>query len=134
MVIHKFTIWAVGLFFLISLNGLSTVMCYGADGHMQIETAFHSHCECPKDEISGAGNETGSYLNQSHDHCQDIPANLVTTITKARNRLGINPGDFCMVCHCEPHNYSLFSRGYLFSQNPPLQSHFSSLCTIILLV
>jgi len=73
MIKQTTTILLMSMIFFCSISGLSTVTCYGADGHIAVEPANHNHCDCPKtDETSR--DKAGIGLSGGHEHCTDSTA------------------------------------------------------------
>jgi hypothetical protein len=129
----ELTIWLVGLLSVGPIGGLSTVICYGADGNIGIELYFHNHCRCPEGDTTETAEEISIFTSQSHNHCLDIPINPTAVITKTRNNSLIYTANFGSVCQYGI-QYNSSAYEYSFSQTPIFESYFSPLRTIILLV
>ena len=64
---------------LIGSSGYGTVLCYGSDGHVEFESAFHEQC---KDHVQSQSTDPGQHSSEAeheHDkhchsgHCVDVP-------------------------------------------------------------
>jgi len=74
MIKQKVTILLMGLMLYSPVSGLFTVICHGSDGHVAIEPAVHSHCECQETDIAVNKDSTSGVtfgLAINHDHCRD---------------------------------------------------------------
>ena len=84
MMRQKLTIVLLGLMWILSTRGFSTVTCYGADGHIAVEAIGHNHCQCP--ESGETGNDSVSIrASFDHDHCTDtmVPSNVFAPNSKS---------------------------------------------------
>jgi hypothetical protein len=84
MIKKAIPIWLIGLIIWGSTSGLFTVICHGADGHIGLEPATHSHCDCPETDKTSS-HESGVGLSNAHDHCTDSTATstILTPIRKS---------------------------------------------------
>ena len=78
----------IGLMFICSISGYSTVICHGSDGHVSIEYVNHNHCECSDEhesssEIQDTHPQIPDHLSFNHVHCNDIPIALNLYLTKS---------------------------------------------------
>jgi hypothetical protein len=115
-----------------------TVLCFGADGHIELESAFHERCEAPVHYETSGQNKL---LYEAHHHaegkhcepCIDIPISIgltkVTDIPKQSNPAFLVPVAGVIVAADEPN-----PSAYNFSSNSFFTtSYFTPLSTIILL-
>lgn len=123
----------IGMIFWSLMSGHSTVICYGADGHIAVEPAVHNHCSgLETDTISLEQGEL--YVSESHGHCTDSAA--ISNILGPIRKNGDFAQDISVLSSCihtaiTTHTPSIF-REYAISD-----LHFSSfhtpLQTIVLL-
>ncbi len=115
-----------------------TVLCFGADGHIELESAFHERCEAPVHYETSGQNK---FLYEAHHHaegkhcepCVDIPISIglakVTDIPKQSNPAFLAPAACVIVAADEP-NLSVCN---FISYTLGDTSYFTPLSTIILL-
>ncbi len=136
MLNQKITILLLWLMYFSSVNGFSTVICRGADGHIAVEPAAHNHCECPRDGKADEQNVFGAVVEAcvGHNSCTDtlpnsnyvvpvrqtikVPTHKVLTAIPFLKSISI-------------HTTSFF--GYLVAQRNELSSFFMPLQTVIIL-
>ncbi|MHC4926692.1 MAG: hypothetical protein ACYTER_05065 [Planctomycetota bacterium] len=117
-------------FILIALlvcNGYGNVVCFGSDGHIAIEPAFHDHCATSHDHGHGHHHhsdtahrdETESCLDVSCSPCTDMlittdlePARLQTSTQSEVAHSGIDLktvadsyNHHCYECNVDPFSY-----------------------------
>ena len=70
------------------ISGSFTVICYGSDGHIAIETILHGHCDCPESDENGRQRDSNGSLilfSSDHSHCKDILAASSVVISVRKN-------------------------------------------------
>ena len=88
MLKQKITIWLIGLMCSSIVNGYSTVLCHGPDGHIAIKSAVHNHCRCPDPDHNNKQNkvpERPFALSVGHGHCKDTMATQNALLPERNN-------------------------------------------------
>ena len=119
------------------VNGLSMVICHGANGHIAVEPVWHNHCGCPESGETGHqenSHESGINLSNAHSHCKDI---LVTSGLTVSVRKNIKPQLAKVLVQSlyqkSISNHMTSSFRYPLLWNTELSSFFTPLRTIVLL-
>ncbi len=115
-----------------------TVLCFGADGHVEIEPAFHNHCDHPVHSDASDQNEHSDEVgHEKGKHCEpcvDIPISIglakISSTPKQSNPTSLVPVAN-LVSDTYKINCSLFD---LISNTSVDTSYFTHLRTVILLV
>jgi hypothetical protein len=129
----------VALIYLVVIGNLTqgTVLCFGADGHVELEPAFHEHCDHPvhshasdqKQHSHEAGHEKGKHC----EPCVDIPISFglakISPVTKQLNPTFFVPATNVIVLtdNLDFSAYNLISNTFVDT------SYFTPLRTVILL-
>ena len=70
-----------------AFSPVTSVTCYGEDGHVAIEPVFHGCCCAdetdhhdflPEEKPSDPGSD-------SHEHCQDVPITVITRVDSSKD-------------------------------------------------
>jgi hypothetical protein len=114
------------------------VLCFGADGHVEIESAFHECCEDP--DYSSAPDQNGLSYKAGHETCKhcgpcvDIPiSNDMMQISNTPQKIITKypvPATY-MLIDIEEHSSSVYN---LASNSFTDTSYFRPLRTVILVV
>jgi len=114
-----------------------TVLCFGADGHVELEPAFHNHCDHPFH--SDASDQNQHFHEADHEkskHCKpcvDIPISIglakISHPPKQSNPTSPVPA-VNVIADTDKINYSAFD---LISNTSVDISYFTPLRTVILL-
>ena len=85
---RKITFLLIGLILISSLSGYNTVICYGSDGHICVESVNHSHCDSIDENehtlnINDIHSKFSDYLSISHSHCNDTLIKQYFYLTKS---------------------------------------------------
>lgn len=134
---RKYVVFLISLSIVGNLAHLK-VLCFGADGHVEIESAFHEICENP--DHCSASNQ--NILSSKEDHeicphcgpCVDMPiSNDLADISNTQKKLSIQ--------YQVPITYVLFDSYKInsFLYNPTSNgfddtSYFDPLYTVVLLI
>ena len=114
------------------------VLCFGADGHIELETAFHERCDDPDhydaSEQNMLSSKAGHEICKHCGPCVDIPiSNDLVQISNTPQKLNIKfiVSTTYMLIDTDKLNSSVYnSASNTFSDT----SYFDPLCTVILLV
>ncbi len=114
------------------------VLCFGADGHIELESAFHERCDDPKhntaSDLNVLSSQTKQEICKHCGTCVDIPiSNDLVQISKTPQKL--NPKfpvqTAYMFIETEKLNYYVYNfDSNTFSDTP----YFTPLHTVILLI
>jgi hypothetical protein len=115
-----------------------TVLCFGADGHIELEPAFHEHCDHPVHSRASDQNqpsyETGHEKGEHCKPCVDVPISFglakISPVTKQLNPTYLVPATNVIVLtdNLDFSAYNLISNTFVDT------SYFTPLRTVILLV
>ena len=114
------------------------VLCFGADGHVELESAFHECCDEP--DYSSAPNQNGLHYKAVHENCKhcgpciDMPISndLVQISTTSQKIISKFPVTITnMLIDTDKLNSSVY---HLASNNFTDTSYFTPLRTVVLLV
>jgi hypothetical protein len=114
-----------------------TVLCFGTDGHVELEPAFHNHCDHPVHTDTSDQNqhshEDGHEKGKHCEPCVDIPISIGLTKTsytpKQSNPISPVPAAN-VITDTDKINCSAFD---LISNTSDDTSYFTPLRTVILL-
>ena len=133
MLKRKVTILLIGLMCFSSVSGFFTVICYGSDGHVAVESAGHNHCECDENE----GQERAAVRlieSADHDHCMDaIAISNITASTQKNIKLSTYKVFRATLFLQTVSTHTASGRGYSIATSDALSSFFTPLETVILL-
>ncbi len=115
-----------------------TVLCFGADGHVELEPAFHKHCDHPVHSHASDQNqhshEAGHEKCKHCEPCVDIPISFglekISPVAKQLNSTFFVPATKAIVLtdNLDFSAYKLISKTFVDT------SYFTPLRTVILLV
>ena len=114
------------------------VLCFGADGHVELESVFHKCCEAP--DQSSAPDQNGLSYKAGHENCQhcgpcvDMPlSNELAQISNTSQKviIKISVPTTYMLIDTDKLNISVYN---LASDSCTDTSYFSPLRTVVLLV
>ena len=114
-----------------------TVLCFGADGHIELESAFHEHCDHPVHSHTSDQNqpscETGHEKGEHCKPCVDVPISFglakISPVTKKLNPTYLVPAANVIVL-TENLDFSAYNS---ISNTSVDTSYFIPLRTVILL-
>jgi hypothetical protein len=115
-----------------------TVLCFGADGHVGLEPAFHKHCDHPvhyhASDQNQHSHEAGHEKGKHCEPCVDIPISIglakISHMPKQSNPTSPVPAAN-VIADTDKINYSAF---HLISNRSVDTSYFTPLRTVIMLV
>ncbi|MGB2808257.1 MAG: hypothetical protein WBC22_10975 [Sedimentisphaerales bacterium] len=124
-------------FLIIGNLAQGTVLCFGADGHVEFESAFHKHCDDPVHSHTSDQNqhshEAGHEKDKHCEPCVDIPISIglakISHISKQLNPTSPVP-TANVISDVDKINCSKF---HLISNTSLDTSYFTPLRTVILL-
>ena len=125
------TILLLGLMCFSSVSGFSTVICRGADGHIAVEPAVHTHCECPGDAKADEQDVFEAVVEDcvGHNSCTDAFPNSNCVVPKAPTYKVLTAIPFLKSISI--HTTTFF--GLMVAQHNELSSFFVPLRTVIIL-
>ena len=112
------------------------VLCFGSDGHIEIESAFHERCDDPAHSQAAGQNQLSyqsDHIKDKHcEPCVDISIGLakITRVPKQLNSTFPAPATNVIVLAKE-FNLSAYNSA---SGAIDAASYFTPLCTVILLI
>jgi len=115
-----------------------TVLCFGADGHIELESAFHEHCDDPVH--SSAPDQSQLSYEAEHEkgkHCEpcvDVPISIgLAKISRTSTQLNLTfPAPVTnMIVLTDKFDFSAYNSA---SNTFAATSYFTPLRTVILLV
>jgi len=137
MIRQKIITTLIGLMCFSLISGSFTVICHGSDGHQAIEPVLHNHCECPESDVSDQHKDergSGSFLSTDHNHCKDVPATSIFSISlRKNNNFQYDKILVKSLYQNETSGYMLSCFRCSLSRNVDLSSFFTPLLSVILL-
>jgi len=119
------------------VNGLFTVICHGANGHIAVEPVSHNHCECHESDGSGHQkeiSESGIDLSSEHSHCKDtLAASGVVFSVRKNTKTQLDKVFVQGLYQKSISNHMISSFRYPLLWNTELSSFFTPLRTVIIL-
>ena len=115
-----------------------TVLCFGADGHVELESAFHQRCNDPDhshaSDQTQFSHETDRGKGEHCGYCVDIPISVdvakISSVLRQLNPTSLVPASSAIVA-TDKLGFSTYSpASHTFTTSP----HFTALRTVILLV
>ena len=114
------------------------VLCFGTDGHVQIEPTFHERCNDSAHSQHTEQKQVSNRVNHvENEHCQpcvDVPISIgLIELTRTSKQLSpaFSAPSINAIASAGTFNLSAYDPAPISSNAPP---YFVSLCTVVLLV
>ncbi|MFI4911092.1 MAG: hypothetical protein ACIAQZ_05440 [Sedimentisphaeraceae bacterium JB056] len=109
------------------------MICYGCDGHIEIEYAQHDQCQCAKDSTDSSSDTISSF--DGHSHCKDFAASasLIAPSQKniKRQIQSLQNLVITILSSCDENEHIIFQKYY--KQSSGIFTFCDSLRTVILI-
>jgi hypothetical protein len=133
---YKKCIFVLICLLIVGNSGYGTVLCFGADGHIELESAFHKRCDDSVHSHTSDQNQPSCQADHVKDkHCEpcvDIPISIgLAKITRVPKQLDSTFPATKVIVLANKFNLSAYNSA---STTFEATSYFTPLCTVILLI